>query len=87
MNFQTRVAHELATAKAMHHPYNSCHEAFAVILEEVEEFWDEVKLPKNRRSSLRLLAELVQIATTAQRAAEDLDLIFQAEREAKGGEA
>lgn len=53
----------------------SLHESYAIILEEIDEFWDEVKLKASQRSPERLLVELVQVAAMAQRAAEDGGLL------------
>ena len=66
---------ELEGARKHNSPYNSAHEAYAVILEELEEFWDEVRLKKHLRDKGNMLRELVQIATTAERAAYDLGLL------------
>lgn len=67
-----QVRNELERARGKHAPYNSAHEAYAVMLEEVEEFWTEVKA--QAPSSGRMRAELIQIAATAIRAVEDLEL-------------
>jgi len=48
---------------------NSTHEGYAVLLEEVDELWDEIK---QGGPPHRVLAELVQIAAMAQRLAEDV---------------
>lgn len=72
--FAQLVAEEVARARATHAPMHSAHEAFAVILEEVEEFKEEVWKKQAQRDPYRLLSELVQIAAMAQRAAEDLSL-------------
>lgn len=53
-------------------PFNSFHESWGVIFEEVDEYWDEVKKKKSARDRKNALHELVQIATACQRAAEDL---------------
>ncbi len=73
--FAAAVREEVARARSLHAPYNSSHEAYAVILEELDEFWAEVKKKTRDRDPANMLRELVQIATTAQRAAEDLELI------------
>jgi hypothetical protein len=73
--FQEMVAGELENARRAHAPMNSPHEAYSVILEEVCEFWDEVKKKAKDRDDLGMLAELVQIAAMAERAAVDLELI------------
>lgn len=66
------VRRELSRAIDKHAPYNSLHEAHSIILEEVEEFFDEVKLQTDKRKSGRTATELAQIATTAVRAMVDL---------------
>ena len=58
-----------------HPPQNSAHESYAVLLEEVEEFWEEVRKKREDRDREAMLKELVQIAAMSQRAAEDLGLI------------
>ena len=75
--FQKIVRSELISARTQHGNQNSAHEAYAVILEEVEEFWAQCKLKREARSKTMMLSELVQIAAMAQRAAEDLGLIDQ----------
>ena len=75
--FASLVSAELAHAKKHFPPIATRHEAYAVILEEVEEFWAEVKM----RDAVpqRMLEELVQIAARCNRAAEDLGLARQLE--------
>lgn len=57
-----------------HAPFNSLHEAYAVIIEEVDELWDEVKKKQRFRNSANVKTELRQIAAMALRALVDLDL-------------
>lgn len=73
--FAAAVREEVARARSLHGPYFSAHEAYAVILEELDEFWAEVKKKRGDRNPAAMLKELVQVATTAQRAAEGLELI------------
>jgi hypothetical protein len=73
--FEDLVAEELNDCRGKHKPINSCHEGYAVLLEEVEEFWVEVMKKRSKRDKQKLLMELVQIATVAQRVAEDLGLL------------
>ena len=70
--FRALVKEELARARDGHAPQNSLHEGYAVLLEEVDEFWDEVKKKTKNRDLKKTLAELVQIAAMAQRTAEDV---------------
>lgn len=55
---------------AHHGDQHSLHEAYAVPLEEVDEFWDEIKarVPDKPRT----LKELVQVAAMARRCTEDV---------------
>jgi hypothetical protein len=56
----------------MHERMGSVHEGYAVILEELDEFWEEVRKKKSRQDKERMYAELVQIGAMAQRVAEDV---------------
>lgn len=70
------VEEELVSAKEMHPgDFNSPHEAYGVIQEEMHEFQVEVFLKPVQRNRVRMLKELVQIAAMAQRASEDLGLL------------
>lgn len=59
------VALELERAVGLHPPMASAHEGYAVILEEVEELWDEVKMRKQDHERMR--REAVQVAAMAMR--------------------
>lgn len=50
-------------------PYNSAHEAYGVLVEEVAEFFDEVRKKDHLRSRLRLKNEAIDIAVVAIRIA------------------
>ena len=65
---------ELIRARAMHRDMNSAHEAYAVILEELDEFWEEVRMKKENRSKERMRTELIQTAAMCLRAVIDLRL-------------
>ncbi len=65
---------ELEKAETLHGSYNSYHEAYAVILEELDEFWEIVRKKTQDRNDKKAYAELVQIAVTAWRTARDLKL-------------
>jgi hypothetical protein len=69
-----QVRQELRRAQTQHAPLNSAHEAIAVILEEFEEFKQEVWKKRDARDPARMRAELIQIAAMAIRAIEDLGL-------------
>ena len=66
------VAAELERAQDMHAPLSSCHEAYAVIVEEVEELWDEVKKKREHRDTEHMRREAIQIAAMALRFIHDV---------------
>lgn len=71
----SEVKDEVARACAMYKPMASPHEAYSVLLEEVDEFWDEVKaynLRKGRDTRPRMREELIQVAAMAIRAITDV---------------
>lgn len=72
--FARAVKDELVNARKNHPPMASVHEGYAVILEELDEFWAWAKLKPALRNSEKMYDELVQIAAMAQRTAEDLKL-------------
>lgn len=72
--FPALVAIELAAARASHSDMHTLHHALGVILEEFEAFKDEIKRKVRVPSSV--VRELVQIASSCQRAAEDLGWVL-----------
>lgn len=70
--FVEHVSREIDAARSKHSPINSLHEGYSVILEELDEFWDEVKKRSSQRDLDHAYEELVQIAAMAQRTAEDV---------------
>lgn len=68
------VAAEIERARSLHGDYHSAHEAYAVIKEELDEFWDIVKMKSAKRSASAMKTELIQIACTAIRTVSDLAL-------------
>lgn len=64
------VLEELGRATAKFPPFNSAHEGYAVLLEEVDELWDEVKRQKKDHPSIR--AEAIQVAAMAIRFIRDV---------------
>lgn len=74
--FSILAESELARARICHpEPQPSLHEGYAVLLEEVDEFWDHVKLKASERDPKKVLEELVQVAAMAMRCAEDAGLV------------
>lgn len=67
VGFAAQVRNEMVRARREHRPFASWHEAYAVILEELEEFWDSVKRDEPD------LCELAQVAACCELAAQELD--------------
>ena len=57
------VLEEIRSARATHAPMRGAHEGYAVLLEEVDELWDEVK--DRRRDVAKMRREAVQVAAMA----------------------
>lgn len=70
--FPVLVEIELAQARKLHPPIHSLHEGYAVLLEEVDELWEQVRMKSLARDPDMIGRELIQIAAMAQRMAEDL---------------
>lgn len=73
INLAMEVVIELERATALHPPMHNGHEGYAVILEELDELWDEVKASKPRdprRAEMR--AEAIQVAAMALRFVRDV---------------
>jgi hypothetical protein len=62
------VRAELASATLRFGPFASAHEGYAVILEEVDELWDEIKNNKDGDAAIwRQRGEAMQVAAMAAR--------------------
>lgn len=61
------VACEVTQASAKFAAFNSVHEGYAVILEELDELWQEIKKQKEARSKLALRREAIHVAAMAVR--------------------
>jgi hypothetical protein len=64
---QREVAEELDKALRKHAKFNSAHEGYAVILEELDELWEEVKVRQDKRRPRRMRKEAIQVAAMAMR--------------------
>lgn len=65
----TAIGYELEQARLAHGArFASMHEAKAVIEEELEEFWEEVRKKKAERSEPHMRYELTQLAAMAVKA-------------------
>lgn len=65
---------ETIRATKLHGTFNSFHEGFAILNEEVDELWDEVKASKGHNSTNKkeLFKEAIQVAAMATRFVLDL---------------
>ncbi len=66
------VLRELARARKKFPAMASSHEGFAILKEEVDELWDDVRGPDDSGRSARMRAEAVQVAAMALRFIEDV---------------
>jgi len=60
-----KVEDELRRARSLHIDYHSGHEGYAVILEELDELWEEVRKRHQDKAAMR--REAIQVAATALR--------------------
>lgn len=63
--FMADLLNEYTRARAQYGTYASHHEAYAVLLEEVQECWDEVRKHDGPEDPAALYRELVQVAQVA----------------------
>lgn len=61
------VEAELLTATSKFGGFNSAHEGYAVLLEEVDELWDEIKRNQKMRSMAKMRAEAIQVSAMGAR--------------------
>jgi len=59
------VRSELHSAERCYPAMTSPHEGYAILLEEVDELWNEVKQPLCNRNTLRQKEEAIQVAAMA----------------------
>lgn len=69
----TAQAYREADQAMMNWPeFNSAHEAFAVLAEEVDELWDHVKTNQKKRDIEAMRKECIQVAAMALRFATEI---------------
>jgi vacuolar-type H+-ATPase catalytic subunit A/Vma1 len=73
-NILDEVYKEVRVAQRKHSPFNSSHESYAVIKEELEEYWEEVKKKSGDRDRENMRKELLQIAASAIKAIESMEI-------------
>ena len=66
------VMNEYYRATGINDGFNSAHEGYAVILEELDELWDEVKCNASSRDIIKMQKEAVQVAAMAIRFLTDI---------------
>lgn len=71
-NFNDLLQKELEKVRLKNKPINSLHEGYGLLIEEVDELFDEVKKKRDKRDKENIALELTQIATICQRIYEDL---------------
>ena len=70
--FAIAQEYELTDARKKHMTnIHNVAEGYAIILEELDEFWDWVRKKPKHRDPHKMYKELVQVAAMAQRTAED----------------
>ena len=67
-----RITAEHDRATKLHGSFQSSHEGYAVILEEMYELWEEVRRRRHKRSREDLTKEATQVAAMAMRFMVDL---------------
>lgn len=72
MNALQEISNERDRAKANWPPFNSAHEGFAVLLEEVDELRAHVWTNQRRRDLPAMRTEAIQVAAMALRFAEEV---------------
>lgn len=71
-NIIDKVMDEVASAITSYPEFNSAHEGYSVLAEEVDELWSEVKVKQGKRDNSKLRAEAIQVAAMAIRFAHDI---------------
>lgn len=66
------VKQEYLRATTVKGPFNSAHEAYAVVLEEFDELWEEIKPKHKDRDYLNMYNEARQVAAMAIRLMVDI---------------
>ncbi len=69
---QSDTFHECSKAMQAWPKFNTAHEAYAVLLEEVDELWDHVKTNQKKRNIEDMRKEAIQVAAMALRFAVDV---------------
>lgn len=66
------VRSEVEEAGKLFEQHHSAHESYGVLMEEVDELWDEIKVQQHLRSYPKMAKEAVQVAAMAIRLITDI---------------
>lgn len=66
------AAKEMEKAQANWPAFNSAHEGFAVLKEEVDELWEHVKTNQKKRDIEAMYKEAIRVAAMAMRFAQEV---------------
>ena len=65
VELEVAIEHELNNALKNWPPFNSAHEGYAVLLEEMDELWVHVMTKQKNRDLVAMKKEAIQIAAMA----------------------
>lgn len=71
-SFAELLKKESLLAEKKHGSVHSHHEGYGLLLEEVDELWEEIRKKPKKRNIANLKNELIQIASICNRMYEDL---------------
>lgn len=71
-NAVTEVVKEVELAQSNWPPFNSAHEGFAVLGEEVNELWEHIRTKQKNRNLVEMRKEAIQVAAMAIRFASEV---------------
>jgi hypothetical protein len=72
MRVLEEILAEYQSAAEKFPPFNTAHEGYAVLLEELDELWQHVKVRQGMRITHRMRHEAIQVAAMAMRFAVDV---------------
>lgn len=72
-NSLSEIRKEFDRANTLYPKFNSNHEGYAVLKEEVDELWDAIKESKGTRLNSQMKHELIQIGAMVVRFLDNLD--------------